>query len=82
MSHYPNVGTGSWCGTVVAVHLCQSRVLPPPPHGQVTTRAADLSPDDFAGCNWVFLSAYALYSEGLLQRAAELAVQVGPPCCG
>ncbi len=52
-------------------------LLPPPPHGQVTTRAADLSPDDFAGCNWVFLSAYALYSEGLLQRAAELAVQVG-----
>ncbi|KAG2496091.1 hypothetical protein HYH03_005694 [Edaphochlamys debaryana] len=44
---------------------------------QVTTRASDLSASDFSGCAWVFLSAYCLYSEGLLQRAVDLAAEVG-----
>ncbi|GLC59572.1 hypothetical protein PLESTB_001501700 [Pleodorina starrii] len=44
---------------------------------KVTTRVEDLSVDDFEGCRWVFLSSYSLYSEGLLQRAVDLAGQAG-----
>jgi hypothetical protein len=42
---------------------------------QVTTRPADLDPGHLAGCGWLFVSAYALYSEGLLQRALQLAAE-------
>ncbi|GLI60600.1 hypothetical protein VaNZ11_002773 [Volvox africanus] len=44
---------------------------------RVTTCAGDLTEDDFTGCAWVFLSSYSLYSEGLLQRAVELAKEAG-----
>ncbi|KAG2444920.1 hypothetical protein HXX76_001656 [Chlamydomonas incerta] len=44
---------------------------------KVTTRPGDLVPADFSGCDWVFLSCYSLYSEGLLPRAVQLANQVG-----
>ncbi|KAG2448520.1 hypothetical protein HYH02_006411 [Chlamydomonas schloesseri] len=44
---------------------------------KVTTRPGDLVPGDFSGCDWVFLSCYSLYSEGLLPRAVQLANQVG-----
>lgn len=42
----------------------------------MTTRPGDLVADDFSGCDWVFLSCYSLYSEGLLPRAVQLANQV------
>ncbi|KXZ55185.1 hypothetical protein GPECTOR_3g330 [Gonium pectorale] len=44
---------------------------------KVSTRVEDLSVDDFSGCSFVFLSSYCLYSEGLLQRAVQLAREVG-----
>ncbi|GFR39690.1 hypothetical protein Agub_g165 [Astrephomene gubernaculifera] len=44
---------------------------------RVTTLPEDLSPDDFRGCRWVFLSAYSLYTEGLLGRAVGLAGEAG-----
>ncbi|PNH04246.1 hypothetical protein TSOC_009623 [Tetrabaena socialis] len=43
----------------------------------VTTRAGSLAPSDVAGCSWLFLSAYCLYSEGLLPRAVQLANEAG-----
>ena len=45
--------------------------------GSPALSADELSPADFAGVQWAYLSAYCCYQPGLLERAVELARAAG-----